>query len=225
MTGHRRHTRWLGAGTALIATLSQASVRAADNAATTPTTSTTLGVQIKLPALYEPVVQSVGALAASGAAALKTSRSDVRTESIRAGLSRAMLAATGDTIVLDENNGDTALGEVTLLCAPREDYAKKAVYQSYLNTLVQNINAVSSKTVADSTIVDALKILFASSGYSIADNVVVDAKGLAELGAKNKGACEEDLKSYVKDYYGIEIPASHAAAAAAVVGGGGGGVY
>ena len=43
-----------------------------------PSSTQTLGVQIILPPIYEATISSLGALATSGAAAIKTYRSDVR---------------------------------------------------------------------------------------------------------------------------------------------------
>jgi hypothetical protein len=192
---------------------------AADNSATAVTTQT-LGATVNLPPLYEPTIQSIGALTASGATSLKTFRSDARTQSIRAALSKVLLGAPPSTITLDKANTDQALGEVAVLCAPRAAYAGKQLYQSYLNTLVQNIDAVSSKTTQDSTILDALKLLFASSGYSITDAIGVDPKAVSDAATKNKAACEADLKSYALDYYGVEMPEHVPTAALAAAAGG-----
>jgi hypothetical protein len=195
--------------------------RAADNSAA-PISAPTLGVTVTLPPLYEPTIQSVGTLAASGATALKTYRSDARAQPIRAALSRALLAAAPVTITLDKTNADPTLGEIAILCAPRGGYASEELYQNYLNTLVQNIDAVSNKVVADSTILDALKLLLASSSYTITDTVGIDPKTVADVGAKNKAACEADLNSYAKDYYGVDMPvAGHIDAAASTAAGGG----
>jgi hypothetical protein len=195
------------------------SVRAADNSATAVTTQT-LGTAVNLPPLYEPTIQSIGALAASGATSLKTFRSDARTQSIRAALSKVLLDAPPSTIILDKASTDPAVGEVAILCAPRAAYAGKQLYQNYLNTLVQNIDAVSNKTSPDSTILDALKLLFASSGYNITDAIGVDPKAVADAVARNKAACEADLKSYALDYYGISLPEGPPAAALAAAAGG-----
>src|SRR5271155_3914425 len=88
--------------------------RAADNSATAVPTQT-LGTTVNLPPLYEPTIQSIGAPAASGAASLKTFRSDARTQSIRAALSKVLLGAPPSTITLDKTNTDSALGEVAIL--------------------------------------------------------------------------------------------------------------
>jgi hypothetical protein len=215
----RRCFTRLGMLTAMAVVLARTSAWAADNSAT-PVVAPTLGGTVTLPPLYEPTIQSVGALAATAATVLKTYRSDARTQSIRAALSKTLLAAAPATITLDKANADPTLGEIAILCDPRAVYASEEIYQNYLNTLVRNIDAVSNKAVADSTILDALKLLFASSSYAIIDTAVVDPKTVAEVGANNKSACEADLKNYAKDYHGIGMPvASHAAA----LGAGGGG--
>jgi len=87
---------------------------------------------------------------------------------------------------------------------------------------VQNIDAISSKISQDSTILDALKLLFASSSYNITDAIGVDAQAVADAATKNKAACEADLKSYALDYYGVDMPeraptATSTAAAGGVV--------
>jgi hypothetical protein len=193
--------------------------RAADNSATAVATQT-LGTTVNLPPLYEPTIQSIGALAASGATSLKTFRSDARTQSIRAALSKVLLGAPPSTITLDKANTDPVLGEVAILCAPRGSYAGKQLYQNYLNTLVQNIDAVSNKTTPDSTILDALKLLFASSGYNITDAIGVDPKAIADAATKNNAACEVDLKSYAPDYYGVDMPERAPTAALTAAAGG-----
>jgi hypothetical protein len=180
----------------------------------------TLGTTVNLPPLYEPTIQSIGALAASGATSLKTFRSDARTQSIRAALSKVLLGAPPSTITLDKANTDPALGEVAILCTPRGAYAGKQLYQNYLDTLVKNIDAVSNKTTPDSTILDALKLLFASSGNNITDAIGVDPKAIADAATKNKAACEVDLKSYAPDYYGIDMPERAPTAALTAAAGG-----
>jgi hypothetical protein len=197
-----------------------AQAAAPDNAAAATSTQT-LGTTINLPPLYEPTIQSIGALAASGTTSLKTFRSDARTRPIRAALSKLLLDSVPTTITLEKaNNLDQPLGEVALLCTPRAAYTVTQIYQNYLNTLVQNIDAVSNKTPADSTIIDALKLLLASSSYNITDNIVVDAKAVSDAAAKNKATCEADLKSYAQDYYGVGMPAAAPTAAAAAGGAG-----
>jgi hypothetical protein len=193
--------------------------RAADNNATAIATQT-LGTTVNLPPLYEPTIQSIGALAASGATSLKTFRSDARTQSIRAALSKVLLGAPPSTITLDKANTDPALGEVAILCAPRAAYAGKQLYQNYLSTLVQNIDAVSSKTTQDSTILDALKLLFASSSYNITDAIGVDPKAIVDAATKSKAACEADLESYAPDYYGVDMPERAPTAASTAAAGG-----
>jgi hypothetical protein len=179
--------------------------------------ATSVGVSITLPPLYEATIQGVSALATSGAAALKTYRSDARAGAIRAALSKALFAASGapTTITLDKANKDPALAEITILCGSREDYASEDVYRNYLNTLIQNIDAVSKKASADSTIIDALKLLLASSSYHITDGVKVDPQTVADIRAKATAACEADLKAYAKDYYGADMPVATQTASAA----------
>jgi len=50
------------------------------NPAATPASTTTLGVKIVVPTVYESTISSIGALATSSGAALKTYRSDARPE-------------------------------------------------------------------------------------------------------------------------------------------------
>ena len=179
---------------------------AADDS-TTAVATRTLGTTVDLPApLYradDPKYRRAGGKRATSS---KTFRSDARTQSIRAALSKVLLGATPSTITLDQANTDPALGEVAILCTPLGAYAGKQLYQNYLDTLVKNIDAVSNKTTPDSTILDALKLLFASSGYNITDAIGVDPKAIADAATKNKAACEVDLKSYAPDYYGVDMP-------------------
>ena len=183
---------------------------------TSTTSTTTVGVSIDLPPIYEPTIASVGALATSGAATLKTYRSDARAFAIRAALSKALLAAgkTATHVNLDGANTDPTLGEIAILCTPRQNYVSNSISLNYLNTLVQNISTVSKPPPDPKDIAGALKLLFASSGYSIADKVKVDAAGMAALAAKTFAACQADLKGYAVNYYGANMPiAAHPAAA------------
>ena len=189
---------------------------AADNTATGNTAST-LGVQIVLPPVYESTIASLGALATGGAAALKTYRADARATAIRAALSKALLAAAGHpvtTISLDKTDTDATIGELALLCAPRQNFIASSVSLNYLSTLVQNINAVSALPTAPTDIASALGLLFASSGYAVNDKVNADPQSEADLGKTALANCQKDLTAYAKDYYGTEMPAApHPAAA------------
>jgi hypothetical protein len=70
-------------------------------------------------------------------------------------------------------------------CAPpRLGYAQKQLYQNYLSTLIQNIDAVSNKSAPDGTILDALKLLLASSGYAVTDLIGVDPKTVADAATR-----------------------------------------
>jgi hypothetical protein len=195
----------------------------AADATATSSSAKTLDVQIVLPPVYEATMSSLGALATSGAGAVKTYRSDARDIVIRAALSNALLAAgqTVTTINLDRANKDPSLGEIAILCIPRQNYVVNSVSLNYLNTLVQNINAVSTPVAAPTDIASALKLLFASSGYAIADKVKVDEPSLATLGATALASCKADLMAYAQYYYGTAMPtAPHPAVeapAAAVV--------
>lgn len=170
--------------------------------------TTTLGVQIVMPPVYESTTSSLGALATSGSATLKTFRSDARTLAIRAALSNALLSAgqVATTITLDKSDNDSALGEIAILCAPRQGFVGSSVSLNYLNTLVQNINAVSTPTAAPTDIASALKLLFASSNYAIADKVKVDDATIATLKTATLTKCTADLQNYAKDFYGAEMP-------------------
>ena len=107
---------------------------------------------------------------------------------------------------LDKTDTDPTLGESALLCAPRQSYISNSVSLNYLNTLVQNINSVSTPAAAPTDIAGALKLLFASSGYAITDKVKVDQSTLDDLANKILADCEADLRAYAKDYYGTEMP-------------------
>jgi hypothetical protein len=122
-------------------------------------------------------------------------------------LSKALLTAapTATTIILDKEDEDTSLGEIAILCAPREDYVTDSVYLNYLNTLVQNIDTVGAKATPPTDIASALKLLFASSGYSITDKIGVDDASVADRKEKALSACKADLSAYEADYYGTDI--------------------
>ena len=192
----------------LVSPISAKGQATSQNPVATPTSTTTLGVKIVVPPVYESTISSIGALATSSGAALKTYRSDARALTIRTALSRELLAA-GTSVTrmnLDKTDTDPTLGESALLCAPRQSYISNSVSLNYLNTLVQNINSVSTPAAAPTDIAGALKLLFASSGYAITDKVKVDQSTLDDLANKILADCEADLRAYAKDYYGTEMP-------------------
>jgi hypothetical protein len=198
----------------------------ASNPMTAPGSTTTLGQQVTLPPLYESVVSSLSAIATSGAAALKTYRSGGRARAIRTALTTALLnaAAPVTTITLDKTDSNALLGDVALLCTPRQSYVGNSVSLSYVNTLVQNINTISALPAAPTDIGGALALLFSTSGYSIADHVNVDPATIAKMGTAAVTSCQADLSSYDASYYGTRIrppgPAPAAVTPAAAAPGG-----
>jgi hypothetical protein len=190
----------------------------AQSAGSTSGSTTTLGVQVTLPPAYESVVSSLGAIATSGATILKTTRSDARAMIIRAAMSKALLAAGNNpitTVTLDKSQDDPALADIAVLCAPRQNYIPNSVALNYQNTLVQNINAVSTLPASPTDIASALGLLFASSGYSIADGVSVAQADLDDLQKTALSNCQSDLSSYDIAYYGVPIRAPGLTASAA----------
>lgn len=199
------------------------SAQALAQPASNPPTTTTLGVQVALPPAYQSTLASLGALATSGTAALKTYRSDARTLAIRSALTAKLLAAgtTATTINLDKLNSNPALGEIAILCNPRQNYITNSVSLSYVNALVQSVKSVGTKADKPSDIIGALKLLFASTSYSIVDDVKIDDDSLNNLGTTALSNCKADLQSYEKNYYGAAIEASGAAGKAAAPAAGG----
>jgi hypothetical protein len=191
---------------------------------TPPGTANSLGVPVTLPPAYESTISALSALATSGAAALKTNRANARALIIRTALTKTLLASAPSvtSIVLDKDNQDPALSEIALLCTPRQSYISNSVSLNYLNTLVQNLNAVSAKAAAPSDITGAIKLLLATSNYAIADKVKVDAQTIDSLAAATLASCKDDLISYDRDYYGTAIragaPIANPAAAPAATG-------
>ncbi len=200
----RRHSRLLlGVVGALI-------VSAQAHGQPAPSTATSLGVSLALPEAYESTISALSALATSGAAALKTSRANARSLAIRAALAKTLLASgpTVTSIVLDKDNQDPTLGEVSLLCVPRQNYVSRSIALNYINTLVQNISAVSAKPAAPNDIAGAIKLLLATSNYAIADAVKVDPASTANLTAASLSSCKQDLSAYEQDYYGATTRAA-----------------
>jgi hypothetical protein len=178
---------------------------------------------VVLPQTYETIIASAGALVTSSAAALKNVRSDERSLAFRLALTKKIMALSAEatTIQLDKSDTDPDLGERALLCSMRKDYVKNVAQLNYLNTLVQKLNAVSKPATAPADIVGALKLLLATSSYSISDAVQSKPANISSIQAETVTACETDLKSYDKAYYGqdaggISPPASAAAAAPAL---------
>jgi hypothetical protein len=190
-----------------------------------PAPTTSLGVSIALPQPIESTVATITALTTSGAAALKTYKSDARTLTIHLALSKAILSAGASvtTINLGKADADASLGAIALLCTPRQNYMTNSVYLNYLSTLVQNINAVSAKPAQATDIISALTLLMANANYTVADdNVKIDSTSLSALMTMTLKNCQTDLNSYAVDYYGMQIhtgPAAAAAAAAPPAGG------
>jgi hypothetical protein len=178
---------------------------------------------IVLPQVYETIIASAGALATSGAAALKSARSDARNLAFRLALTKAILTlpAGTTTIQLDKADTNPELGETALLCDVRLDYIKNVAGLNYLNSLVQKLNAVSKPVAAPTDIVGALKLLLATSSYSISDGVQSKPANVSSLQAQTLTTCETDLKLYDKAYYGqaaggTALPTNEAAAAPAL---------
>lgn len=162
---------------------------------------------IVLPQAYETIIASAGALATSGASTLRSARSDARSLAFRVALTKKILALpTGaTTIQLDNSDADPDLGERVLLCNIRQEHVKNVVGLNYLNTLVQKLNAVSKPAAAPTDIVEALKLLLATSSYSISDGVQSKAENVSSLRAQIVTECQTDLKSYDKVYYGQDV--------------------
>ncbi len=162
---------------------------------------TTLSVPVTLPQPFEATIASISALATGAGAALKTYKTDARTLAIRLALSTALNSAKAPvgTITLSPDT----LGEAAILCDPRQNYMTNSVYLNYLNTLVQNINAVSIKAKTPTDIPTALKLLLATTNYNIADKVSIKSTDIANLAKKTEASCKKDLGSYAMDYYGL----------------------
>ena len=193
-------------------------------------TNAAAAVPVVLPQAYDLTISSLSALATGAAAALKTNKSDARTLAIRVALSKRVLAAGPmiSTITLDKTDTDASLGEIAILCAPRQNYVNNGVALNYLNALVQNLNAVSAKPAAPTDIAGALKLMLATSSYSVTDQVKVDPATIAAVAATKLSNCKADLSAYAKDYYGTDMPAANptpgAAAAVASPAAAGGGI-
>jgi hypothetical protein len=180
---------------------------------------------VVLPQAYETIIASAGALATSGATVLKNSRTDARTLAFKIALTKKILSSPpGSTIQLDKSDADTQLGELALLCDIRKDYVKSMVGLNYLNSLVQNLNSVSKPAPAPTDLIGALKLLLATSSYSISDGTQSTPANVDMVVAQTVAACQTDLKSYDKDFYGQDTggaaPGGPQPAAAAVAAGG-----
>jgi hypothetical protein len=175
---------------------------------------------IVLPQAYETIIASAGSLATSSAAALKNARSDTRDLAFRLALTKTILSTQPGTttIHLDKAHSDPELGERVLLCSVRLNYIKNVAGLNYLNSLVQKLNEVSKPAAAPTDIVGALKLLLATSSYSISDGVQSKPANVTSLQGQAQTSCETDLKSYDRAYYGqdaggiLPIVANEAAA-------------
>jgi hypothetical protein len=166
-----------------------------------PARADDLPATVVLPPAYESIVASAGALATSGAAALKSYRADARTAAIRTALTKALLGIGEETtITLGKPDSDVLIEETALLCTVRASFTGSVADLNYLTSLVQKLNAVSKPAPAPTDIIGALKLLFATANYSISDDVQVKSPATSQ--AKAAKICETDLKSYDIDYYG-----------------------
>jgi hypothetical protein len=106
---------------------------------------------------------------------------------------------------------NSALTPDAMLCGKRHDYVKDSVYLNYLNTLVQNINTISVRAAAPTDIPSALKLLLATTNYSVTDKVKTDADTLKNLEDATTATCRKDIGTYAADFYGsITLPGSPA---------------
>jgi len=162
---------------------------------------TSLGQSVTLPQPYESTVASIGALATGAQTALQSYKSDARTLAVRLALFNA-ISAKKEPIDLSKDN---TLLEYAMLCTPRVNYVTDSVYLNYLNTLVQNINAVSIKSKAATDIPTALKILLATTNYQVVDKVGISSDAINKLTTLTDAQCKQDLGSYAADFYG-QVP-------------------
>jgi hypothetical protein len=192
-----------------------ASAPAATQAPSGSTGSATQAAQpVGLPKAYESIVLTLGTLATSGTAALKTKRSDERTLAIRSALTNALLShGTQTTIKLDPDNKAAPLGEVAMLCNVREDFVNSSNSLNFVSSLISQVTEVSKPAPKPGDLVSAFKLLFATSSYSISDKTskVPEKKQEQQF----LDACDSDLKSYETAYYGAVVSASDKAVPAA----------
>jgi hypothetical protein len=175
---------------------------------------------VGLPKAYESVVLTLGTLTASGAATLKTKRSDERALAIRAALTNGLVSYKGDPIQLDKDNSNPDLGETALLCKVRTDYVASSNSLNFLTSLLSQVTEISKPTPQPGDLVGALKLLFATSGYSITDTMSKVSEDTQKQQISD--ACAADLKSYDKTYYGMAAGATPEMALAAPADAGGG---
>ena len=171
-----------------------------------------LSVPVNLPPPFEATASSINALATGAGAALKTSRSDARTLAIRLAVANAIVTASAKGPVTSITlKGDASIAETKILCGPRKTYIASSVYLSYLNTLVQNINTISVRAADPTDIPSALKLLLATTNYSIVDKVKIDNPTLSKLETAAETRCNNDLNKYATDFYGRTLPVVAAA--------------
>jgi hypothetical protein len=179
----------------------------AQDASQSPAAQTTsLGTTVLVPGVYESTVSTISALATSATTALKTARTAVRTNAIRAALSNALMNAKAPVKTIGLA-GDTTLDENSLLCVARQSYMANSIYLNYLNTLVQALDTIAIKAAAPTDILSAIKLLIATSSYSITDKVSVKPGDIQNQAGKVLTNCQTDLKDYQVAYYGATIRA------------------
>lgn len=191
----------LSALTALVLCL-PAAAQTANQSPAAQTTS--LGTNVLVPGVYESTVSAISALATSATSALKTARADARMNAIRTALSNALIHAQAPVKTISLA-GDSTLDETGLLCRARQSYMANSIYLNYLNTLVQALDTIAVKAAAPTDILSAIKLLVATSTYSITDKVSIKPADIQTQAGKVLSNCEADLKAYAVAYYGRTI--------------------
>jgi hypothetical protein len=160
--------------------------------------------KLPLPAPYESLIVSLGALASSAEAEQKTARAGARLALIRTSLTEKLLdKSLGSSVIIDENGTNTALSAKAMLCDMRKDYVVGNLDVNYLSSLVSQLTEISKPAPKPDDLISAIKLMLANSSFKVSAR----AKGQAETKIKDQldNICNGDLRNFDKAYYGTNI--------------------
>jgi hypothetical protein len=160
--------------------------------------------KLPLPAPYESLIVSLGALASSAEAEQKAGRAGTRLALIRTALTEKLLdKSLGSSVIIDGNGANTALSAKAMLCGVRKDYVVGNLDVNYLSSLVSQLTEISKPAPKPDDLISAIKLMLANSSFKVSAR----SKGEAEDKIKEQMdiICNGDLKEFDKAYYGTDI--------------------
>jgi hypothetical protein len=117
---------------------------------------------------------------------------------VRKALTEKLLEGqAAESVVLDSSDTDKSLTTAALLCGVRKNYVGANLSVNFLSGLVSKLTEESKPAPKPGDLASALKLLLATTTYSISDK----AKSQPQDDTVEK-ACQTDLKTFDVPYYG-----------------------